>query len=145
MDGNNGLAEKRENGRIIPGLSHKQTQPGPTSALTELHRLRQLDGLPCPGSVDGRHPEPVAAARDQVVHRVLCVADRLGVARQPEGAVGHPHLQPVAQDGAAAVVQRGEPGEGDGGLGLTQDLGVLGRVGHSCFGGTGSESYRRVL
>lgn len=77
--------------------------------LTELHSLRQLDGLPDPSSVDGGHPEPVTAARAQIFNQKLCVVHRLGETGEPEGAVHLPHLHPVAQDGTASVVQWSEP------------------------------------
>lgn len=77
--------------------------------LTELNSLRQLDGLPGPSSVDGGHPEPVAAARAQIFNQKLCVVHWLGETGEPEGAVHLPHLHPVAQDGTPSVVQRGEP------------------------------------
>lgn len=93
--------------------------------LTQLNGLRQLDRFSSPSSVDGCHPEPVAAPWDEVIHRELCVTHRLCMARQPEDTVRQPHLHPVAQNRAASVAEGCEPRQGHRLLTLTDQLWVL--------------------
>ena len=96
--------------------------------LTSLHSLGQLDWLSDSRPVNGSYAETIAHARDEVPYHELCVAYRLRLAWQPEGAVYLTHLHSVAQDGAATVMKRSEPGQGHGVSGLTNQLRILRRI-----------------